>query len=400
MTNEKPVLLVLASTYPRWIGDSEPAFVHELNRRLAENFNIHVISPHAPGSKTFESFDAVNIHRFRYALQSFETLVQNGGILANLKKAKWKWLILPFFFLGMLIKTAKLLSHLKPQYIHVHWIIPQGLVMAFLSIFLKLPPMLLTSHGGDLFSLRGHIFIKLKAWVLSKFSLITVVSELMKEEAIKLGVPADKIQVIPMGVDFHHKFYPDFSMQRDVNEILFVGRLVEKKGVDLLIRVLPLVLEKMPCMSLTIAGYGPELNRLKSLTADLNIETKVNFMGAVTQDDLPYLYRRCGIFIAPFVEAKSGDQEGFPVSIVEAVACEAPLLTSRLPVLVDAFGILSSHLTCEVKDLNEFCDKIISRMKIQSDVAAARSLRDNFIDKLDWEVVANRYKSLLKNLGN
>lgn len=397
--NTQPTILVIASTYPRWLNDPEPGFVHELNRRLAKNYNVHVISPHAAGAKAEECIDNVCIHRFRYAPEVMEALVSNGGILANLKQNKLKWLLLPFFFLGMQIKILKVVLNIKPVCIHVHWIIPQGLCLAILGLFLKLPPILITSHGGDLFSLKGRFFTSLKSWVLSKASSITVVSNLMVSEVVKLGREPEKISVIPMGVDFNGRFTPSKSVRRNKHELLFVGRLVEKKGVGLLIKALALVAEKIPSVRLTVAGYGPELPDLKRLAKTLAIEDRVEFLGAVQQADLVKLYQQCTVFVAPFIEAKSGDQEGFPVSVIEAIACETPILTSTLPVLVDAFGDFSDQLTSNVIDVNEFSEKIINIIESPSENASAvMSLRNKFITDLDWVEVARCYEASIEKL--
>ena len=131
---KKPTLLVLTSTYPRWVNDPEPGFIHELNRRLVKDYDVHVISPHAMGATLEECIDGIYIHRFRYAPNFMETLVHNGGILANLKQNKFKWLLLPLFFLAMQIKISKLVLRIKPDCIHAHWIIPQGLCLAILSL--------------------------------------------------------------------------------------------------------------------------------------------------------------------------------------------------------------------------------------------------------------------------
>lgn len=397
--NTQPTILVIASTYPRWLNDPEPGFVHELNRRLAKNYNVHVISPHAAGAKAEERIDNVCIHRFRYAPEFMETLVSNGGILANLKQNTFKWLLLPFFFLGMQIKILKVVLKIKPACIHVHWIIPQGLCLAILGLFLKLPPILLTSHGGDLFSLKGSFFASLKNWVISKAASMTVVSNLMVAEVVKLGFAREKVSVIPMGVDFNDRFTPDKSRPRNQYELLFVGRLVEKKGVSLLIKALAIAVEKIPSIRLIVAGYGPELPDLKRLAQALAIENRVEFLGAVKQTDLVKLYQQCTVFVAPFIEAKSGDQEGFPVSIIEAIACETPLLTSTLPVLVDAFGDFSAQLTSNVMDVNEFSEKIINTIESPFDNASAVvSLRNKFITDLDWVEVTRRYAVSIEKL--
>src|SRR5690606_34159902 len=91
----RPNLMVLASTYPRWAGDPEPSFVHELARRLTDRFNVTVLCPHAPGTASSEAMDGVQIIRYRYAPSAWETLVNDGGIVANLRRTKWKALLLP-----------------------------------------------------------------------------------------------------------------------------------------------------------------------------------------------------------------------------------------------------------------------------------------------------------------
>src|ERR1700761_7916542 len=106
---ERPRLLVLTSTYPRWAGDPEPGFVHELSRRLAETFDVRVIGPHAAGALAWERLDGVDIHRYRYAPVAMETLVNHGGILTNLKRSIWKWLLVPTFLAGQYLALRKAL---------------------------------------------------------------------------------------------------------------------------------------------------------------------------------------------------------------------------------------------------------------------------------------------------
>ena len=92
-------LLVLTSTYPRWPNDREPGFVHELCKRLTGDFDVTVLSPHASGAMVEEIMDGVSVRRYRYAPASWETLVNNGGIVTNLKRQPWKWLLVPGFLL-------------------------------------------------------------------------------------------------------------------------------------------------------------------------------------------------------------------------------------------------------------------------------------------------------------
>lgn len=394
-------VLVLASTYPRWKGDHEPGFVHELNRRLVETFEVHVVCPHAPGAAEVEVLDGVTIHRFRYAPDRMETLIQDGGILANLKRTPWKWAVVPFFFLGLLAATSKQLKHIRPHSIHAHWIIPQGLALALLgTIWRKLPPFLLTSHGGDLFGLWGALFGALKSWVLRKASALTVVSRPMVAEAAKFGGNAARIDVIPMGVDFDGLFSMDPEMERVAGQILFVGRLVEKKGVKYLIEALPSIREQVPCAHLVIVGSGPELHALTALVSRLGLQEVVEFRGAMPQNALPEFYRRAAVFVAPFVNAASGDREGLGLVSVEAIACGCPVIVGDVPVVADIFLDTEMDMRAIPGSPESLAQKV-GGVLLAPEVALRRALvvRQRLLGQLGWGVVAKRYSELLRNLS-
>ena len=395
----RPRLLVLTSTYPRWPEDPEPGFVHELSWRLAERYEVHVLCPHAPGADDEACLQGVFVHRYRYAPARWETLNQGGGILANLKHRRWKWGLVPFFLLGQMFATVRLLRSLQPTIVHAHWIVPQGLVLAVLRRFgVHVPPVLLTSHGGDLFSLRGGLFARLKTWALRDVAAVTVVSKAMVEPALRLGVDREAVRVIPMGVDFQRRFSASTAARRR-HEILFVGRLVEKKGVRYLLDAMPEVLARVPDARLTIVGYGPELEALRQKTRRLGISGKVIFTGALPQHQLPEHYQTASLFVAPFVEAGSGDLEGFPVALMEAVACECPLLAGDLEVLRDAFGSLADSVLVDPRKTSLLAERIVAAL---SDPEEAKlgvgRLRESMSAYLDWDVVAEKYARVLAEL--
>src|SRR5579862_4451165 len=121
-------ILVLASTYPRWRGDTLPPFVHELARRLTGRFEVHVLVPHTAGAQTTERMEGVHVHRFQYLPTRFETLAYGGGMLPGLRTRPWRLLALPLF-LGMELVTAvRLLRKRRFAVIHAHWLLPHGLI--------------------------------------------------------------------------------------------------------------------------------------------------------------------------------------------------------------------------------------------------------------------------------
>ena len=221
----------------------------------------------------------------------------------------------------------------KIDLIHAHWLLPQGLIAALLanSERPRRVPFVVTSHGADLFALRGSLFAAIKRFVMQRTAMVTVVSEGMRDEALRLGAPVSQLRVEPMGIDLAGRFRPDPRVQRKRGTLLFVGRLVEKKGLRHLIDALPIVLAVRPEVTLSVVGFGPELESRKQQVTSLGVSDHVTFLGAVTQAALPSLYREASIFIAPFVEASGGDQEGLGLVTLEALGCGCPVIVSSLP---------------------------------------------------------------------
>src|SRR5690606_26031112 len=106
---------------------------HELARRLTQRFRVIVLAPHAQGAKRREMLDGVEIRRYRYAPERLETLVNDGGIVTNLRRASWKYLLVPGFVLIQAWQAWRLVSRRRVDVIHAHWLIPQGLIAALLQ---------------------------------------------------------------------------------------------------------------------------------------------------------------------------------------------------------------------------------------------------------------------------
>jgi len=394
----KPKLLVLASTYPRWLGDHEPGFVHDLSKRFTPHFRVRVLCPHAPGAKVSEVLEGVEVVRFRYAPTFLETLVNHGGMLQNLKKNPLKAVLLPLFAIMQIAYTVAQLVHYKPDAVHAHWIIPQGLsVYLAKAITRSKVPFLLTSHGADLFGLNGRLFRIFKGLVVRGASVITVVSQTMVGRVRNLGATEDKVRVLPMGVDLSHKFVPaEFSKKRF--EILFVGRLVEKKGVKYLVEAMRAVVASHPEAVLRIVGYGPEEGSLRRRVIELGLFNHIEFMGAVSHKELPGMYQNANLFVAPFIEAEGGDQEGFGLVLVEALGCGCRLVVSDMPATKDSFDEISFVRVVPQKDVGALATAIDSELSKVDELLFFD--RSRLVHRFGWDSIAERYSNILKNMQN
>jgi glycosyltransferase involved in cell wall biosynthesis len=361
------------------------------------------VCPHSKGALDSELLDGVYIHRFRYAPKSFESLVNGGGILANIKSHKWKLLLIIPFLLGLTYKLIKILRHVRPDVIHVHWIIPQGVVLAFISTFLKLPPMLITSHGGDLFSMDTFVVRLFKRFTLKRFKKITVVNDAMIAKIAEIGLCIKNVKAIPMGVDLDKLFIPNRSFNRVPNRIVFVGRIVEKKGLVFLIRALSKVKARYPNAHLVLAGAGTSLEEanIKKEITKYGLESSVVWLGAVAQSMLPKLYSEAAVFVAPFIKAESGDQEGLGLVAIEAIGCMCPVILGRVPATEKFYmqfesppALISPQNTDE---LASSIEHVFDEPDINSKLVAR--LRNDIYHGLNWDVIARKYSSELNEIS-
>lgn len=390
----RPKLLVLASTYPRWRDDVEPGFVHELARRLADTFDVSVLCPHARGALERECMDGVNIIRYRYAPECLESLVHNGGIATNLRRSRWKLLLIPSFVACQVFNAWRASRSLGIDVIHAHWLVPQGCVAALLRILPGLRiPFVATSHGADLFALRGKFFDWMRRYVAGQAQRLTVVSNAMLA-AIQGASRHARVDVVPMGTDLQCRFVVAQGA-RLPHEILFVGRLVEKKGLRHLIEALPFILDEIPQASLDVVGFGPEENILKQRVETLGLQQRVRFHGGLPQAALAQLYQRAAVFVAPFVASSSGDQEGLGLVMVEAIGCGCPVIAGDVPAVHDVLGNWPQCLIVPTEP-RQLAAKVLSVLRDPVNAAAlAIRIREDVKSRLDWQAVTRAYTDIL-----
>lgn len=396
----KPRLLVLTSTYPRWLGDPEPGFVHELSKRLAAQFQVTVLCPREVGAETRENLEGVTVIRYRYAPAKLESLVSGGGLLGNLKAHPWKVCLLPAFLLGQLISLFWLIRTLKPDVIHAHWLVPQGICAALLQKFTSHSvPFLVTSHGADLFALNGKLFRVMKRLVLGRAAHVTVVSRTMKSMVQRLGASDEKVSVQPMGVNLSEAFKPTASNFQAGLEVLFVGRLVEKKGLEYLISAMPIILQRYATCTLRIVGFGPQLDALKAQVVELGLTSNVVFEGAVPNSELPMYYQRASVFVAPFIEAMNGDQEGLGLVLVEALGSGCPAVVSDIAAAEDVTEGVGGVISVPQKSVDAIASAI-SEIFDNQDSFKDEAVKSGSIikDRFNWDAVAARYGNILQSL--
>ncbi len=397
----KPRILVVTSTFPRWEKDLEPRFVFDLSRRLTDAFEVHVLAPHIAGAHVHEEMSGLQVHRFRYAPEPFETLAYQGGILARLREHPARTTLIPLFLGAQIIAIRRLLRRYQFDVIHCHWLIPQTLTALLAQIGRSHRiPIVSTSHGADLFGLRGRSLEILKRWILRRCTEVTVVSHAMCEEVRRIA-PDRNAQVIPMGTDLTELFTPNGEQSRRSGQLLFVGRLVEKKGVVHLLRAFAIARRTRPDIQLLIAGSGPDERRIRDLADELGISDGVCFLGPISHHDLPRLYREASAAIVPSVVATGGDQEGFGLVIVEAMGCGCPVVVSDLPAVKDIARDQSVAMIVPPGDERQLANAIDAVLGDHDSAAIrAKAAREYVLMHFGWEAITARYAQLLTQQTN
>lgn len=231
--------------------------------------------------------------------------------------------------------SARKIKRLSPNLIHAHF----GVDAVFLYPAIKKidVPFLVTLHGYDIQIhkdwwesgseglLKKNYPEKLLELSRDRRVSFLAVSEAIKNRAVDFGIPEEKIVVSYMGVDT--EYFSESSI--DVNErknILFVGRLVDKKGCNHLLEAFANIHHRHPDIKVVVVGSGPNEERLRKFSEERQLN--VSFLGALPSTEVKKQMQMARVFCLPSIRAENGDAEGFGLVILEAQSAGVPVITS------------------------------------------------------------------------
>ncbi|MGU3410064.1 glycosyltransferase [Microbacterium sp. M1A1_1b] len=380
----RPTLLVAASTFPAEPGDGTPGFVLDLALALSDEYRVVVVAPMTRGAAAHQRIGDVEVRRYGYFPARWRDLA-DGAIVDNLRAEPARWLQVPSFFAAMAAALVRERRRSRPDVALLHWIIPQGAVG---RLVLGRLPRVVTTLGGDLYALRHPVLQAVKRAVVRNASSVTCMSTDMARELGALGARADQVHVVPMGVDLAPITAAVAREDRVAGRVLFVGRLVEKKGAVVLIDALDRMAERPA--TVVVVGDGP-------LRADLERRAgaEVSFVGAQGKDALAAEYARAAVALYPSVPAANGDRDGLPVALLEAMSAGCAIVASAVPGIVDVIedGVNGLLVTPGDADaLAAAVDRLLGDPEWAASLgaAAARTAAAHTVD-----AVADRYRTLL-----
>ena len=252
-------------------------------------------------------------------------------------------------------RWASALAAERPAILHAHfgW---ESLNAAALARVLAIP-FVVTFHGMDITVDRGtRAERSQRATAFRDAGRIIAVSKFIAARLVAAGAPADRLIVHHIGVDTD-RFSPG-AAPRSSNEILYVGRLVEKKGLIHLLRAMPRIQAARPDTSLIVAGDGPLRAELEREAAALRV--RATWLGVQQPDEVRALMRSATVLCAPSIVGADGNAEGLPMSIVEAQASGLPVVA--FPSGGSAEGVLEGETGYVVAPADEaaLADRIVT----------------------------------------
>jgi len=183
------------------------------------------------------------------------------------------------------------------------------------------------------FSIHARDFRKVEPEILAKRAQAAAcVVACNTDVARDIRALGTQIHLLPHGVDLQ-RFTPHASDSHGALRLLAVGRLVEKKGFHFLIAALAGL--KIP-FTLTIVGDGPERERLRQLVILNNLENRVVFRGPLTHSELPKMYAEADVVVVPSIRDRTGDRDGLPNVVLEAMASGRAIVASDVGAIASA----------------------------------------------------------------
>ncbi len=286
---------------------------------------------------------------------------------------------------------------------------PCGLITYFLSFFIRFD-YYCAAFGSDYLDdittykrrIKYRLFpLKIRTFNASK--KVLAISNYSADRLVEMGVKKENIEIVTPGANIK-KFMPGNPSEQFITKynlknkrvILTVARLDLHKGHDLVIKVLPRVLEKFLDVYYYIIGEGPERTYLENLVSERNLKERVIFVGYVSEEEMIEFYQTCEIFVMPSREIRADLVEGFGITLVEAAACEKVAIGGRSGGVINAVFDGTSGILIDPQSEEELflvLDKFLSdkEMRKQFGIQARK-----WVEKeRTWEVSASKIKEVM-----
>ena len=329
-------VLYLVTAYARDPSDViTPWLVETIRRLAARGVEVEVLAPAYRGLKD-QTIGGVRVRRFRYAPRAWETLTHDQTAPDRIRERPWFLGLVPGYVAAGSRAAARAAREGGFDVVHAFWPIPQG-VLGLAAKRASGLPLVSTFFGVELTWMEKQFpfLAPLLRRMVRGSDAVTAISTYTAER-LKRQVPGVEPAIIPFGAAVDAPAVPPpytYDGARPF-EMLFVGRLVERKGVHVLLEALASLPPERRAR-LHVVGDGPDREKLEALAARLSLGDRAVFHGFVSKEELQRRLTECDAFVLPAVIDAKGDTEGLGVVLLEAMSYARPVIASAAGGIVD-----------------------------------------------------------------
>jgi glycosyltransferase involved in cell wall biosynthesis len=383
-----------------WPRDAEdvitPWLVTLAEKQATRGHEVDVLAPAWRGRSSRRAREEAGpaVRRFRYAPARWERLTHEETVPDRLQRHPAYALLVPGYLAAGVAAAARLGRARAYDVVHVHWAVPHGLAGWAAARAARQAALVTTFYGAEIrWAERrfppARAFLR---WYCRRSRLVAISASTRAMIAPYAG--GRPIAVIPYGVPLPPAEESAPPESAGPPRILFVGRLVARKGVDRLLEALAR-LRTRP-WRLEIVGFGPERDPLERRAAELGIADRVAFLGRVTNADLVAAYRRAACFVLPATLDERADTEGLGVVLLEAMSYGVPVIATRRGGIVDVVADGETGLLVE-DDPAALADGIATLLE---DPARGRALgragHARVRERFGWNSIVDRLEAVYR----
>tara|TARA_A100001011_G_C14283423_1_gene832547 strand:+ start:334 stop:1539 length:1206 start_codon:yes stop_codon:yes gene_type:complete len=330
-------VIVNTSTFKENDSDKITGVINELVESISKNnqsIEFTILKPMGTNGKKSFTKENIKVYCYRYFWVNRYQNFGEIGLKPSLQKNYFNIFKLLFFLISQYFSLEKLVKKTNPDLIYAHWFFPQAII-TFLVARKYHVKFMFTSHGSDvqLLNTLGPVGRLIVRKVTEKAYKYTAVSNLTMQEINKnfstKELKKHDYLTIPMGIDekyFNIKKSNTFNND-NLLKMVYVGRLIDYKGVDLLIKSLSLFKSREKKFKLDIFGTGILESSLKQMVKNLGLENNITFHGFKSFNDKLSYIKYADLFVVPSIYKKT-QLEGGPLTLIEAMASKTLCLVS------------------------------------------------------------------------
>ncbi len=207
------------------------------------------------------------------------------------------------------------------------------------------------------------------------------------DDLVQLGIPLDRIQKINPGVDTQ-RFRPGNKTANP--SIVLLGRLMDYKRPDHVVRAMAKVVKRFPDASMTVVGDGPRLDHTRTIVKNLGIEESVLFAGRVPDTGV------ANILASSWVNVHAATSEGWGFSIMEASASGVPTVAYNVPGVSEAVQAGKNGILVQDGNIDALAEGLISIVDSPRDLCVTSR---KYAEGFDWDITATKWRTFLKRVS-